>query len=75
MQRPMPSVSLLYTGFQSDEPEFLTRNGEDVLLIIFVGDRIEDEAGTSGWDVTCEDGIGYDCFWSEKLGIFVYSLD
>jgi hypothetical protein len=77
MKSPTTFVDIMYIGYESDAPEIRTRNGDDVLLITEVdySRNIEDEQGNKGWSVICEDEVGYDCFWSEKLQMYVYALD
>ena len=72
---PIPFSDTMYTGFESDEPEIKVRNGTDVLMIESIEQEIEDDQGNVGWSVTCEDEVGYDCFWSAKLQMYVYALE
>ena len=46
-----------------------------MLRIQEVDEEIEDGFGRTGFSITAEDWIGYDCFWSEKLQKWVYGLD
>ena len=59
-----------FTGFETEFDQF----GE-ILIVTEVEGIIEDGKGNEGRTITCSDGIGYDCFWSEKNQHFVYGLD
>jgi hypothetical protein len=63
---------LFFTGFE-DEVE-TGGEGCQYLTIAEVEDVIEDENGVEGRSITATDGFGYDCFWSKKYELFVYSL-
>ena len=61
-----------YPHFESDwgNPEWCQE-----LKIQSVEGEIEDSQGVKGFNITANDWIGYDCFWSDKLQKWVYSLD
>ncbi len=59
-----------FTGFEQEFDPF----GE-ILVITEVEGKIVDKRGREGRSITCSDGIGYDCFWSEKHWHFVYGLE
>jgi hypothetical protein len=52
-----------FPGFESDYFP-----GAQLLQIESVGESYED----GGYDITADDGIAYDCYWSSKLEMWVY---
>ena len=69
-----------WSGFESDYDDRFDDPGHVVVLenltpetmtIVEVGIQYEDGVG---WEITASDGVGYDCYWSEKLKFWVYSL-
>lgn len=71
----IPQVGdMFFTGFESefglalDDPELVT------LEIIEVEGVMIDDKDREGRSIIASDGIGYQCFWSEKVEHFVYGL-
>jgi hypothetical protein len=64
-----------FTGFENDieisDGEYLTIAEVEGVI------EYENKKGKviEGRSITASDGIGYDCFWSEKHQIFVYGLE
>ena len=75
----IPQVGDVYwPNFESDYPEdplyynvidTLTLD-QELLVIQEVGMLYDDNIG---WEILASDGYHYDCYWSDKLGIWVYS--
>jgi len=72
MKIPKPG-DMFFTGFESDYGQGGIRY--QLVEIIEVEGKIIDEEGREGRLIVASDGIGYDCFWSEKFQIFVYALE
>lgn len=66
MSKHIPQVGdKYYPLFESD-----WRNGEPTLTIKEIYQDYED----GGFAIFASDDIGYDCYWSEKLQMWCYSL-
>ncbi len=68
-----------FSDFESEYKNYaqLKKHGNRYILNE-IGHVIEDRFGRKGWYVRGEndfEDLGFDCFWSEKLKTFVYSLE
>lgn len=62
-----------YSGFESDylESGGLPTEGGECRVIADVWGECDD--GRT-WSIEADNGIGYDCIWSDALGAWVYNL-
>lgn len=76
-----PSVGNQYwSKFESDydarfdDPEHVFVLGNLTPELMRIQDVEQQNDDGIGWCITAVDGDSYDCYWSKKLGIWVYSL-
>lgn len=57
------------------EEDFDEEQGPTAALVIEEVDpeQITTDDGQKGWSVCCDDDVWYDCFWSKRFGMWMYS--